>query len=600
MSCRFSIIVPTFERAPLVRRCLQALAWLDYPREDFEVIIVDDGSAIPLADLIPSRFDGLAVTILRIPNAGPGAARNAGARHARGRLLAFTDDDCMPQPSWLRMLENCAERNPGRLIGGRTINALRRNPWSTTSQVVCDMAYNFYNADPESPRFFASNNMAIPADLFAAIGGFLGEIFRVASEDRELCDRWRHAGHALAYAPDAIVEHAHELGLRSFCEQHFRYGRGAMRYHRIRARRGSGRFRQDAFFYLQLPRLLRRASQGLSWRQTAVIVPRLLLWQICNIAGYVYECWRALRSDLARESRTVIREILSELVSLYSRRMIGTTRCFLHRLITRMYVARMENAWKRRRKGRPHRLPRALIVSLTSYPPRFGSLYLTLKSLLLQTVAPDRLILWIAHDDRRQLPQSVVELEGAGVEIRYCEDLRAYKKIIPTRAEHPDAFIVTADDDLYYWPTWLEEMVDAYRGDDRVVICHWANRVRVGDDGKPLPYMQWEASDDLSTSELNFPGGLAGIFYPPGVLHRDVQRSDLFMTLCPNADDVWLYWMTRLNGGMAKKLATRRRFHTWPESQEFALWHDNVNLGLNDKYIARMNETYRLFEVRHA
>jgi hypothetical protein len=72
------------------------------------------------------------------------------------------------------------------------------------------------------------------------------------------------------------------------------------------------------------------------------------------------------------------------------------------------------------------------------------------------------------------------------------------------------------------------------------------------------------------------------------------------MTLCPNADDVWLYWMTRLNGGMAKKLATRSRFHMWPGSQEFALWPDNLNLGLNDKHIARMNETYRLFEVRHA
>jgi len=195
------------------------------------------------------------------------------------------------------MLENCAERNPGRLIGGRTINALRSNLWSTTSQVVCDMAYNFYNADPESPRFFASNNMAVPADLFAAIGGFLGGTFRVASEDRELCDRWRHVGHALAYAPDALVEHAHDLGLRSFCKQHFRYGRGAMRYHQIRAHRGSGGFRQDACFYLQLPRLLGRVSRGLSWRQTAVVVPRLILWQVCNIAGFVYECQRALRSE---------------------------------------------------------------------------------------------------------------------------------------------------------------------------------------------------------------------------------------------------------------------------------------------------------------
>jgi GT2 family glycosyltransferase len=303
VSYRFSVIVPTFERATLLRRCLQALARLDYPRVDFEVIVVDDGGATPLTELIPFTVDGLAVTIIRIPNAGPGAARNAGAQHARGRILAFTDDDCMPEPSWLRMLEACATRSPGRLIGGRTINALRSNPWSSTSQVVCDMAYNFYNTDPASPRFFASNNMAVPADRFRAIGGFLGGAFRVASEDRELCDRWRHAGYALAYAPDAVVEHAHDLGLRSFCKQHFRYGRGAMRYHQIRARRGSGRFWQDASFYLHLPRLLRQASQGLSRWQIATVVPRLILWQICNVAGYVYERRRALHSDVVPEDR---------------------------------------------------------------------------------------------------------------------------------------------------------------------------------------------------------------------------------------------------------------------------------------------------------
>ena len=297
MSCRFSVIVPTYERVALVGTCLAALARLDYPREQFEVIVIDDGGAVPLADAIPPSADGLAMNILRIPNAGPGAARNAGAARARGRFLAFTDDDCRPAPSWLRMLDAGCTRTPDRLIGGRTVNALRRNPWSITSQIIVDMAYAFYNADPEAPRFFASNNMAMPADLFEAIGGFRSGPFRIASEDREICDRWRHAGYGLAYAPDAVVEHSHDLGFRTFCRQHFRYGRGAMRYHQLRAHRRSGCFRQDLPFYLQLPRLLRQASQDLDGRQTATVVPRLLIWQLCNAAGYLYERGRARASD---------------------------------------------------------------------------------------------------------------------------------------------------------------------------------------------------------------------------------------------------------------------------------------------------------------
>ena len=294
MSCRFTVVVPTYERVALVQSCLEALARLDYPRRDFEVIVVDDGSAVPLAGQIPSTIDGLAVAIVRIPNGGPGAARNAGAARARGRFLAFTDDDCRPAPSWLRVLDACCEGAPGRLIGGRTVNALDRNPWSTASQVIVDMAYAFYNADPAAPRFFASNNMAVPADLFAKVGGFRCGPFRVASEDRELCDRWRHAGHPLAYAPDAVVAHAHDLDFGSFCRQHFRYGRGAMRYHQARARRRSGRFREDLPFYLQMPRLLRHAAQGLGGWQAAGVVPRLLLWQLCNAAGYLYERGRPL------------------------------------------------------------------------------------------------------------------------------------------------------------------------------------------------------------------------------------------------------------------------------------------------------------------
>jgi len=284
---RFSVVVPTYERPAALGRCLAALARQDYPRDGFEVIVVDDGGARPVAETMPPP--ALAVQILRIRNAGAAGARNAGAAVARGRYLAFTDDDCRPAPAWLRMLEARLARAPGAMVGGRTVNGLPENPWATASQVVVAMAYAFYNADSEAPRFFASNNMALPADLFAAVGGFRAEAFRVASEDRELCDRWRHAGHRLAYEPDAVVEHAHDLVFGSFCAQHFRYGRGAMRYHQARAARGSGRLREHLPFYLHLPRLVRQATGALPPSAVARVVPRLLLWQLCNAGGYAYE-----------------------------------------------------------------------------------------------------------------------------------------------------------------------------------------------------------------------------------------------------------------------------------------------------------------------
>jgi hypothetical protein len=78
---------------------------------------------------------------------------------------------------------------------------------------------------------------------------------------------------------------------------------------------------------------------------------------------------------------------------------------------------------------RPHNLPSELIVSLTSYPRRFPILDFAIRSLLNQTVRPDRVILWLAEDDVTYLPSAVRRL--AGLEIRTCRDLRSFKKLVP-------------------------------------------------------------------------------------------------------------------------------------------------------------------------
>jgi len=82
--------------------------------------------------------------------------------------------------------------------------------------------------------------------------------------------------------------------------------------------------------------------------------------------------------------------------------------------------------------AKPHGLQSPLIISLTSYPARFSKLPLTLKCLLSQNMAADRIILWIAHQDKSALTPAILELQNAGLEIEYCDNLRSYKKIIPT------------------------------------------------------------------------------------------------------------------------------------------------------------------------
>jgi GT2 family glycosyltransferase len=166
--------------------------------------------------------------------------------------------------------------------------------------LILDVVYTFYNRDPTAARFFASNNIAMPKRMFDAVGGFDSGFFRAASEDREFCDRWRMEGYAMAYDADVVIQHLHQLTLRTFCKQHFTYGRGALRYHAVRARRGSGRLRDDLPFHMQLLRNLRGPFSRMRPNQAVRMIALLALWQVVNAAGFAYERLCAIGSPRLR------------------------------------------------------------------------------------------------------------------------------------------------------------------------------------------------------------------------------------------------------------------------------------------------------------
>jgi GT2 family glycosyltransferase len=298
-----SIIVPTYNRPAELKTCLESIACLDYPADRFEVIVVDDGSHTPLEEVVSSFRGKIELTLLSQPNSGPAAARNNGAMRAKGKLLVFTDDDCRPAVTWLKKLASCFAKTPDHAIGGRTLNALAGNPYSATSHAIMEYVYAYYNVDPNHARFFASNNLAMPADLFNAIGGFNNGWPLAASEDRELCDRWLQQGQRMTYAPEAIVYHAHSLTFRTFFWQHFNYGRGAFRFHQTRARRGSGPFKPELQFYSDLLRYPFFKEYGLR------VLPILLLWQLANTAGFLWEMLMAWHKTFGGVITTTVKKV---------------------------------------------------------------------------------------------------------------------------------------------------------------------------------------------------------------------------------------------------------------------------------------------------
>lgn len=261
-----SVIVPTRDRHESLAGCLRALAAQTLEPDRFEIIVCDDGSEPPV-EVTGYRTP---VRVTRQSPAGPAAARNLGATLARGRYLAFTDDDCEPEPDWLERLAAHYEALNDVLIGGGMRNGAQGAPAAAT-QAIMDFVY----ADHwrrAGARLFSTSNLSMPTAGFHELGGFSPSFPDAAGEDYDLCWRWQESGRRAMYAPDVVIVHRHELTVGAFLGQHYRYGRGLMRVRRRRASRGGRSWSPGISFYVRLVvHPLRRWRDPSAWRSASLI-----------------------------------------------------------------------------------------------------------------------------------------------------------------------------------------------------------------------------------------------------------------------------------------------------------------------------------------
>ena len=193
-----------------------------------------------------------------------------------------------------------------------------------------------------------------------------------------------------------------------------------------------------------------------------------------------------------------------------------------------------------------------VIISLTSYPARIGTVNQTIESLLNQTMKADKVILWLAPEQfpnkEKDLPEQLLALCDKGLIIDWYHDIKSYKKLIPTLKKYPEAIIVTADDDLLYDKNWLSLLYNSYFADKNIIHCHRItrlykvnNQLRVLDRNLYLNEKNSYREDIKKASYFNKLSGGAGTLYPPHSLHKDVLDEKTFMQLAPTSDDIWFY-----------------------------------------------------------
>jgi hypothetical protein len=205
----------------------------------------------------------------------------------------------------------------------------------------------------------------------------------------------------------------------------------------------------------------------------------------------------------------------------------------------------------RKAVGLSSRQENSVIVSLTSYGNRVkGSAVYTVYSLLRQRVRPERVVLWLDEKEfnSQNLPDDLRFLCDYGLEVRFGKDIGPYTKIIHSLSAFPNKHIITADDDLFYTKNFVEEFVDAHRKHPQAIITGYAKMPMTNGKHQIAPYGEWAeyhhvpASFQYNSATL-FPLGWGGVLYPSHVFDDEATNEAVFMSLCPKADDIWLYIM---------------------------------------------------------
>jgi glycosyltransferase involved in cell wall biosynthesis len=219
-----SIVIPIYNRAGFIQACLTSLLAQSYPRERYEIILVDDGStdgSAAKANVLLQEWDGQ-FQIIQKTNGGPASARNAGIRVSKADIIAFIDSDCVADPDWLEQIAGCLSGSDAAGVGGPLINIASKT-W--VSHYLNSTSFFRHRVRHGRVDYLLTANAAFRRAALLAVNGFSEA--GVWGEDADLSFRLIQKGHTLLLAKQGIVTHyGTPVSLRGLIKDVYRYGYG--------------------------------------------------------------------------------------------------------------------------------------------------------------------------------------------------------------------------------------------------------------------------------------------------------------------------------------------------------------------------------------
>lgn len=263
---------------------------------------------------------------------------------------------------------------------------------------------------------------------------------------------------------------------------------------------------------------------------------------------------------------------------------------FLHRVFRRITA----EIFVRLPIAKTAKVATGVTVSLTSFPARLADLHLVIRSLLKQTVMPERVVLYLGIDTPNSaISKKLRRLEKYNFEIKTgYEDIRPHKKYFWAMQEYPEDIIITVDDDSLYDRNLVRDLLQCHAKYPDAVCARRVNRIEKNADDslKMTREWKWEFTGEKEPSFELVATGCGGVLYPPHILPKEAFDIEAIKKYCLATDDYWLKFYELKNG---KKVVWSANKIIHPlslrHSQKVALMHSNVT-HTNDENIRLMQE----------
>lgn len=261
---------------------------------------------------------------------------------------------------------------------------------------------------------------------------------------------------------------------------------------------------------------------------------------------------------------------------------IGYIEAYYNLLVVKYYEKHPINKKGITQKKREQKI----IVSLTTYPKRIGTVWIAIETLLRQSMKPDEIILWLAKEQfsgEESLPKQLLEQKNRGLTIRFCDDLRSHKKYYYVMQEYPDDLIVLVDDDTFYSKDLIKKLYQMHKENPNDIVCMTPTVIYPELKSPPSMWRKVGPNERIKHSFMAQPYTGQGTLYPPHAISQKAFQKDVVMEICPHADDLWLKFMSLV---AHTPVTAIYKFRSIPVTiygtGDNGLWYINGQDGQND------------------